>query len=348
MSYGMLKILSGLTFGSVLVVFILKLLADNSDNVKQEFVRTYHPDLIQPGEEIKVDEDTYVAGLTTRKLYLGNEKNGIILLQVDLRSLDVERVAIRIDADLLHPHVRIDSPHIFVSDGHKAALYTGRLENWTANRSFRHLIPFVDAQVISPVSVVLRAINRMDENAIVKISEKEPYQTVAKHVLINQGEGLYSTAGALHYSKFMGKVVYVYYFRNEYMLLDTLVDLNAKGNTIDLVSVSKVNSLKLTDDTYTLALPLQMVNKSSFIFKHYLFVCSAIMGSNDEEQIFQGSNTIDVYSLIDLRYLMSFKVPDYDHEKLKSFYVTDGKIVGCYQTRVVIFELATKKFEGDT
>ncbi len=346
MNFGKLKILSGLTFGSVLAVFILILLADKGEISKQDFDRKFNQEIIHRSKEIKVEEDSYVAGLTTRNLYIGNLKHGVSLLQVDLRSMDREQISIQIDdRELSHPHIRIDSPNFFVSDGHKAALYSGRLENWTTRRSHRHLVPFIDAQVISPSSTVLRAINSKDENAIVKISDMAPHQTISKDALMNQSDGLYSTAGALHYSRFKNKIIYVYYFRNEYILLDTMVNLYAKGKTIDTVSVANVNALQLTDDTYTLAAPLQMVNKCSFVFRDYLFICSVIMGSNDEEQIFRNSNTIDIYCLADLRYLMSFRVPDYEDQKLKSFYIREGVLVGCYRTRIVVFNLDTKKID---
>ncbi len=341
-----LKIFSGLIFGCVLAVIILILLAGTHDISKQDFIRRFSQDIIQKGAEIKVEEDPYVAGLTTQNLYIGNLKHGVSLLQVDLRNMDCERIRIQIQGvELLHPHIRIDSPNFYVSDGHEAALYTGALENWIASRSHRHLVPFIDAQVISPNSSVLRAINNRNENAIVKISDIAPHQTISNNVLINQNDGLYSKAGALHYSRFMDKIIYVYYFRNEYILLDSMVNLYAKGKTIDSVSVAKVNVLQLADDTYTLAAPLQMVNRCSFVFRDYLFICSAIMGSNDEEQIFLSSNTIDVYHLTDLRYQMSFRVPDYEDQKLKSFFIQEGILVGCYRDKIVVFNLDTESIK---
>ncbi|MCG1037959.1 hypothetical protein KI686_16295, partial [Polaribacter sp. DS7-9] len=77
------------------------------------------------------------------------------------------------------------------------------------------------------------------------LTDTLPYIKLAPHILEKQIDGLFCTDGMLHYNRKRHQLIYLYYYRNQYILMDTLLNIVHKGNTIDTNRVAKINPVKI-------------------------------------------------------------------------------------------------------
>lgn len=341
-----IKVIFIIILASTVAIFGLYISADKSVRYSQGFERKFERNFIKVSDIVPINQNSYISGLAGDQVYIGNLEKGLIIVEFDLGESKAETIELTINGNKpSNPYIKIDSPHFYIKDGKMPALFTGTIGHWIAKETLHYQIPFIDVALISSNSFALRSINGKNENSIVKVSKAEPHVVVMDETLNKKIEGLFSTAGFIHYSRSINKIIYLFHYQNKYILLDTLLNVSGEGRTIDTVSKVKINPIQISDDTYTLASPSAVVNNGSSVFEHCLFVWSNVMGSNEERDIFNISSVIDVYNLHDMSYGFSFYLPDYSDEKLRSFQV-NSKIIACkYDHYVVLYTFDIKSLD---
>ncbi|SEM22257.1 hypothetical protein SAMN05216436_102278 [bacterium A37T11] len=126
-------------------------------------------------------------------------------------------------------------------------------------------------------------------------------------LLRGQQDDFFTTLGSLLVDPMHNKVVYVYLYRNEFMVLDTGLNLQYRARTIDTISQAKIKTAVLDKNTLTLASPPLMVNEQGVLQWPYLYIHSCILAANEDPDVFDRHRVIDVYDLNDRgRYCFSF------------------------------------------
>lgn len=126
-------------------------------------------------------------------------------------------------------------------------------------------------------------------------------------LLKGQQDNFFTTLGSLLVDAIHNKVVYVYLYRNEFMLLDTNLNLQYSAHTIDTISQAKIKTAVLDKTTLTLASPPLMVNEQGVLQWPYLYIHSRILSASEDPDVFDQHQVIDVYDLEDRgRYCFSF------------------------------------------
>jgi len=156
----------------------------------------------------------------------------------------------------------------------------------------------------------------------------------------SKNDGIFDTDGHLTYSKELAKIIYVYAYKNQYIVADNSGKLNYRGKTIDTVNTPQIKIAHLKNGTQkTMAVPPLLVNGFAVAYKHLLFVDSHLRGQYEPEKVSKRVSTFDVYDLTKKSYLMSFYLPGIQRHKLHSFYITDHHIFIIINRQLLVYQI---------
>ncbi|TNJ46079.1 hypothetical protein KFZ70_09140 [Tamlana fucoidanivorans] len=352
MKSSLIKILVCL-FTGVLTVSILYGLSDTLTHKRNSFYRyfTTHPVSYNKSIDLKYNS-YYFAGTSNDYVYLSNLTAPLHLLKINLATIDTNHYTIKIDDK--NPlkfsnstRVSIFNPHFFITDGIEPRILRGTIGEWSAKRIMYDSMYFNDAKPIGSKSFVLRSISsKTNENILGKESNTKPHVILNDQLLKKQVDGIFCTDGILRYNKNLSKIIYLYHYRNEYLVIDTTLTLLNKGHTIDTNTVAKIKVASITSNqTKTISEPPIVVNKNADAYNNYLFVHSGLMSKNESKKTFQETSVIDIYNILSNTYEFSIYIYPYKKQKLKRFIVTNKYLLGIHNQYLVVYDLNPKWFK---
>lgn len=291
----------------------------------------------------------YFAGATNEYIYLGNVTAPLQLLAITTSLEDT--LHIRLDVENLNTltyynvSVKIDSPYFYFADGAIPYIYKGIIGEWKARSLIEDSVYFLDYAPIRSSSFAIRSLTQdVRENTLGKITSNPFSAHFNTALLEKQLDGVFCTDGMLHFEKDENRVVYVYYYRNQYIVSDSSLNLDYRGTTIDTTSrvQIKTSALSLSDHgSQQLASPPHTVNKHSTLSHNLLFIHSNVMAGNENKSEFNQASVIDVYNLDEDRYQFSFYIYDRGKEKLKNFMVLNDRLFAIFDHYVRCYKLDT-------
>jgi hypothetical protein len=155
-------------------------------------------------------------------------------------------------------------------------------------------------------------------------------------------DGGLSTDGMLRYDRATGKVLYIFYYSNQFLCLDTNLNLIYKENTIDTFNSYQV-TVKRTGGagklSFTHASPPRTINKLSCLKANLLYINSGVKADNENTSEFRNNSVIDIYRVDDGKYLGSFYLPDYKKKKPSKFIVAGSFMFAVYGNDLVSYRL---------
>jgi hypothetical protein len=341
--YGVQLILSVL--GGTIVVIILFLSSEEIMQYQNPFIRRYphHPVTLKHTIDLKYNS-YYFAGSGDNKVYLGNSTVPLYLLSIDSK-LKQQKIRVEMDRDSFSfkaIRMAVTPPYFYIIDGRTPALFTGKTIDWKAKLQQPRSPYFNIAVPIDSTAIVFRGISRKTNSNILGIfkSGDESMTTMAPQLLQKQIDGVFDTDGMLHYSTELKRIVYIYNYRNEYIIADDNGKLDYRGNTIDTVSRAQVKVAYLNNKKeQTIAIPTLSVNGASSVCGHLLFVNSNVPGHFEKKSVWKQASVIDVYDLRKKTYLFSFHIYGIDEKKMRNFLVTPNNIYALIDTKMVVYQL---------
>jgi hypothetical protein len=283
----------------------------------------------------------YLAGTTSSRFYLGNHSTPQLITDISqsLTDTNVHRLNMLSAGGHFSRSLKItvDSPSIFLYEGVTPSVVQGRVGD-----SLLHRAPgkfyFNWAAPLSPVSCVYRSIDIHQQNILIK--QLNDSFTRVDNILEGQGDGIFSTEGELQAQPSANRLIYIYAYRNQFIVMDTNLHVRYKAKTIDTTSRVKFTVATIpSENKITLSSPPTLANKKSCVSGNYLFIHSGLRADNDESGIYEVGSPIDVYSLTDGKYLFSFFLPDYRHHKIRDFRVFDKTLVALYDHYAYTYQL---------
>jgi hypothetical protein len=232
----------------------------------------------------------------------------------------------------------VDSSYFFIQNGMSAGLQSGETATWEVDTVFPNLPEFISAQPISKTSAIIEL---LDMSRRKKVFTKTFAPGIRKDVLQKQVDGIFCTDGFLQYSKSEGILVYTYRYRNQFICMDTSLNIVKLGKTIDTTSVAKIE-VSETGGNITMSKPPFVVNKGTCVDARLLFVNSNLVAQNESEEIAKNRSVIDVYDISDGSYRYSFYIYDQAEGKMQSFKVKDSTLIAVFRNSLVRYNLATK------
>lgn len=327
---------------STITVFALYLLTDDVLHKHNSFVRLFpsHPLMEFRAYDIRYNS-YYIAGGTAHHIYLGNVTAPRHMLIVNSTLKDTQHVQLNIkDMDKYNfksINVAIDSPYFYIMDGVMPGLFRGNVSNWTAEKYIPDSAYFNLSIPLGSSSVGLRVLStKTNQYELAKETRMQPYFETKPGLLEKQVDGMFCVDGMLHYNRELARLVYVYFYRNQFLCMDTGFNLLYRGNTIDTVSRAKIKVGNIaSEQSITMSAPPLTVNKRSCTYGNWLFVNSNLLAKNESEENFNKASVIDVYDLLDGTYRFSFYLFDHEKKKLHDLRVFDNTVYALYDHYIV-------------
>jgi hypothetical protein len=351
-------ILLGCLFSCVVVLLTLYASSPLSQDIyRASFNRKFAPEqAITRKNVLDLDESGfYIAGVTAEHIYLGRWTAPFQLLIANSQLTDKQQVKLQIshskDIDITRGFkVKVDSPYFYITNGILPGIFRGNLNHWVAGRFMPDSAYFVDAVPTGPASFALRSHSiKSNQYELAKESKIDTPNFEFKYGLLKkQVDGLFCVEGALHYNQELRKLVYLYTYRNQYMVLDTNLNLVQQYHTIDTFSHATIKVANIESKNYSmLAAPPAQINNTSCVSGKYLFVQSNLLANNEDQKKFERSSIIDMYDLTRGYYLHSFYLSDFDRKKPGDFRILNNQLFALFDDHLVVYDLSTALFDSN-
>ncbi|PKB18056.1 MauE/DoxX family redox-associated membrane protein [Flavobacterium sp. 5] len=270
----------------------------------------------------------YVAGTGKGKIYLANRLAPLQILEIDTNLKSKKLSTILLDRENFKfqaVEVRVSYPDFYLYDGTVPVIYKGKVADWKAKVISDKQFYFSDIQFINTNLIAFRTQKQYSgENILATISHNDTLQIkYNQRVLQKQMDGIFDTDGTFQYSPEQKKLVYTYYYRNEYIVTDENLNVQHRAHTIDTTSKAKLKVVKIKQSGDSkLAAPPYMVNRHTTITNNLLFVNSVLRGRYEDAAVWKNATVVDVYDITKQTYVLSFYVFDEEGFKMKNFFAT--------------------------
>lgn len=281
-------------------------------------------------------------------LTLQDTSNPLVLFATDYSLSSFNKINLNLPINLNKKGINVGmlEPELYLTNGTTDTLSIVSLKG----KQNKHIkLPGIGYDQINPISkesVVVRDLmiqNNSLKRRITKIALKTPV-IVKSFNLDEQLDEFFSNDGLLKYSPIHSRVLYSYFYRGEFLCLDTNLNLLYKAKTIDTVRFAKIKLAKATKKTkdkvlnrITQATPPHIVNRNYTLYNNLIFMMSGLKADNETLSDSRNNQILDVYTINNGKYLYSFYIPKYKGHKLRDFKIIDNSIVGIYENFLVTY-----------
>lgn len=202
---------------------------------------------------------------------------------------------------------------------------------------------FSQSLVIDKDVYVFRAYKKTGEKwdqVFMKVNSRDNSIITDTGIQATKGDAGLSTDGMLLFDKGAHRLLYVEYYHNQFICMDTSLHLLYKRHTVDHhINANFQTTIKASQygSDITNASPLTLVNLQSTTDQGKLYICSGMKAGIESTEAFKSNAVIDVYQITDGHYTGSFYLPDFAGERLMDFYATAGKLVVLYSNHIAVY-----------
>ena len=274
----------------------------------------------------------YITGTYKDKVYLANSDAPLEILEYDSKLSKSHKYTIKLEREnfpFKAVQVKVHYPYFYLYDKTVPVIYKGLVSDWNAKIVSEKQFSFNDIIFINDNQVIIRAQKANTvESVLALVNYKDTLSfKINSDILQKQFNSIFDTDGTMQYSYNLNKLIYTYYYRNQYTVTDDNLNIEFRGNTIDTTTLAKIKVIKMekTGDT-KLSAPPYMVNKLTKVINNLLFVNSKLRGRYENEKVWKNAVVIDVYDIQTKSYILSFYVHDENKNKMKDFFATQDAL----------------------
>lgn len=344
----------GIAIIGSLTVIILFLLSEEEIHRNNGFIRRYphHPVGDLKGIPLRYNS-YYIAGFEKDRILLGNSTAPLHLLSVDTSLKKTKEIRIEIEDSKDYPFasvkVRVQPPDFYLGDGSIPIMYQGSTSNWKAKTLLREKNYFSLFEPLGNGNFAVRTnLQSNGQNVLAGITagQKETMKIYGA-ALEAKLDGIFETDGMLLYNEDLKKVIYVYYYRNSFVVAGDNFKSFYEGKTIDTITQVPMDFAYLKRNTEKkFARQPEKVNRYAATSGNYLFVKSDRLGRYETEEMSRQASIIDVYDLSKRSYEFSFYLYHYGGEEIQSFMVYGDILVGLTKKHLVATRLKKSFFNN--
>lgn len=338
-------ILSLLCIFGLGLLIILFALSESVVHRNNSFIRRYPHTVAIFNKAIDLEHNSwYLAGADIDRIYLANATAPLNMRVLDTSLQKIGDYLMTIDnMDLPFTSVRVDvqSPFFYVTDGAVPVIFRGKVRDWRASRLLNDSIFFSISTPMDSMHIAVRFISgKSGENEIGILRLSDSTQFIHNDRLLEkQIDGVFDTDGQLLYNSILNKLLYVYFYRNEYLVINPDLTLDHKGKTIDTTSRANLNVSHASDESIRLASPSFPVNSFSTANGANLYIQSDRLGRYEPKEMLKEASIIDVYNISQNTYQYSFYIHNYEKTKMNSFLVSGDKLIAIMGRYLVVYDL---------
>jgi uncharacterized membrane protein YphA (DoxX/SURF4 family) len=333
---------------SIGIVALLFMLSEDIIHHRNNFVRRF------PGNAVKVNDinlkfsSYYFAGASKDKIYLGSHTAPLLVTMLDTALLKKNEFKIhpnRTDFLFQSVQIRVSPPNFYLIDGYVPVIFKGNINNWKGYVKWNETTTFSHYQLMDSLTLAFRSNSNINGESVLGSLHfgSKPKTRFNRSLLQKQVDGIFDVDGTLHYDQDTQKLVYIYLYRNEFIVADKTLNLIYRGKTIDTISKAqiKVTTVASQQEMKFSAPPL-IVNKTSAVCKNLLFVNSALLGKYEPAEMWKDASVIDIYDLNANSYQGSFYIYHIKNDKLKNFFILNDNFYGFIGPYLVHYKLSKK------
>jgi hypothetical protein len=323
-----------LTLNCLSIITVIFLFLSSEHIIKREnnFTRRFliHPIIEDQILDLKLDS-YYFAGIDDHHLYLGNSTTPLILTIVDrnLRHKYEKKIVLR---ERHYPfknlQMQVKDAHMYLYDGSVPVIFRGKIAGNDVKNISDGDAYFTQLIVLDSTRFGLRTQSRATQQyTLAELDlKKSPKIRLKEGILQKQIDGVFDSDGKLILDQYDGNPVYVYNYRNEFMVMDSMLGLQKRLQTIDTMRMAKLKITQLKNGSHKISVPAIQNNKSVAVFKSLLFIESNLMGKNESVRAWTHSAIIDMYRTRRQEYSGSFYIPHRKSKSLSSMIATDNSL----------------------
>lgn len=338
-----------LCFCSTVIMIFLFMYSEKVMHYENPFIRRYakHPVTFLSQRNLKFNS-FYIAGISKGRIYLGNYTNPLHILSVDekLKDQRIHRITFNPKKALFKSiKISVRGTYFYLQDGTVPAIFRGKVSDWKINREFKDMPYFTQAESMDSATVVFRSNNGKNLAHIIGIYSIENKRNAVYNdsLLQKQIDGVFDTDGILAYSEESQKILYLYLYRNQFIVADPTGKLTLRGNTIDTTTKAKIKVSYIKNSTERkMSAPPYVVNAKAAVCENLLFIQSKIKGKYENDKLWNQASIIDVYDFSKNKYLMSFPVYNLHQDKMSSFKVTPTHLYAIIGRDLVVYDFKGK------
>lgn len=333
------------------VVIALFLSSEYIIKKENNFTRRFllHPVLNDKSLDLGVNS-YYFAGIDDESIYLGNKTTPLLVTKVDIglsRTSVMKAKLDNKDHSFRNLKLQVRSPFYYMHDGTVPVIYRGTLGD-----SLAHTISYGDAYfhqltILDSMKFVIRSQKRSDNEyalAILDLNRKKKL-VMKPTILEKQIDGVFDVDGILTSERKTGNIVYMYVYRNQFIVLDSNLNVVNRLNTIDTTSRAKISVTRLSNGKNKMSAPPFNVNKSSVISGNLLFNQSNLKGKHEPSKSWKTSSIIDVYRTDQQQYIGSFYIRHKNNIPMSAMIVSDDNLFVLVGNELVRYKIREGAFK---
>jgi len=325
-----LVLIPALLLISSLSVFLLYIKSEYQLRKNNNFTRRYIPHALENEKRLNINFNSfYFAGHDDDHIYLGNTTAPLNLTVVkkDLGSFSKIRIPLDPKSHQFKSlNVVVDAPSYFIYDGTVPIIYKGNLEKADSLRTVSSGQMYFDQlQIISERTFLFRSQSSTYKTFVLGIYQD--HQMHLKYDILGtqepgyiENDGLLLTDGNKEHS------IYLYYYRNEFVVFNNRTDQHHIFPLISFKQGSKTQTVTLPDGSHKIKNIMQQSVKNAAVAGNHLFVNSNAKATHDGIMQWNKASVIDLYKINQRYYAGSFLVPDSLGEKVKDMFI-DGDFI---------------------
>jgi len=310
---------------------------------KGGFIRLLPSHVLVPGKIIDLKFNSYyIVGLTKDSIYLASMLTPYWMtsLSFTLGTRQERHINWLATARIRKgARMEIDSPFVFLNDGMSQKVFRMNMIKFAGVAQYS-TPPFTAATALTVNTQVYRCIASDRKNVLVKNSFGSKSLIIAKDLLKDGGDGIFSTDGMLVPIPHTARFIYVYYYRNPFFCADSNMQVVYRSRTIDTVSHAPIKVAMIrSEGKITMASPRQQVNRLCAVNDKFLFVNSMITADNEGPPTNSGAQAIDVYTIQTGKYLFTFHLPDIGGKRVSDFQAYGNQLVAIHDHFLTVYKL---------
>lgn len=311
------------------------------------FTRKYIPHALQKIKQITLpSNDYYIAGIDSCAIYLGNYNAPLYVKEIDFNLFTEKTHQIIIDQyNLPYKRVRIvvQPPYFFVGDGTVPILFRGKITNWKASTLFKEKIYFNQFVPKDSATIAVVTASTKTNTTILGEIKLKPNQlmfTPKEDILVKQINGTFDTDGLLQWNNQAHLYTYLYYYRNQYIVLDQNLQPIVHNKTIDTISKAQIDLAYFEKSKeYKLGSKTIMVNLTATANHNSYFIVSDRMGRFEKDDLSKGMTIIDQYDYKNNRYQHSFYFYHQPQQTMQQFMAYQNYLIGIVDNQLWMYKI---------
>lgn len=282
-------------------------------------------------EDAKIDlgfNSYYFAGADNDHLYLGNTTAPFVLTTVDTALKTKTELKInpeKTDYSFRNVQVHVKAPYFYLYDGDVPIIYRGKLPGPGARIISYNEAFFSQLAVIDSVNFGIRTmLSGHERYTIGSLRLTDPERVhVNPDILQKQTDGLFDSDGKLVEDPKSGNLIYTYFYRNQFLVMDSQLRLLRRLKTIDTITQAQVRAVVLSDGRRKMGAPPLQVNKNMTAIGGILFNQSNLRGKFEEKAAWKQASVIDCYRTDQQKYIGSFYISNRGKNKVAHLLATE-------------------------